>query len=86
MADCVACTIRIFYFQEAKNEDLFSKLKSDKEYLIFKGKDINLKLREAVDESGEKQFVAKIVDGYDETILKQDRLLPHIENQMISNL
>ena len=30
--------------------------------MIFKGKDINLKLREAVDESGEKQFVAKIVD------------------------
>ena len=30
--------------------------------MIFKGKDINLKLREAIDESGEKQFVAKIVD------------------------
>ena len=38
------------------------KLKADKEYLIFKGKDINIKLKEPIDESGEKQFVAKIVD------------------------
>ena len=42
-------------------------IKSDKEYLIFKGKDINLKLKEPVDESGEKQFVAKIVD-FDENV------------------
>ena len=50
------------YYLEVSTPGIERKLKSDKEYLIFKGKDINLKLKEAVDESGEKQFVAKIVD------------------------
>jgi ribosome maturation factor RimP len=42
------------------------KLKSEKEYLIFEGKDILLKLKNGIDETYEKQFVCKIVD-YDET-------------------
>ena len=41
------------------------KLKSDKEYLIFVGKDIQIKLKNGIDETYEKQFVCKIVD-YDE--------------------
>ena len=50
------------YYLEVSSPGMERKIKSDKEYLIFKGKDINLKLKEPVDESGEKQFVAKIVD------------------------
>ncbi len=41
------------------------KLKSDKEYLIFVGKDIQIKLKNGIDDTYEKQFVCKIVD-YDE--------------------
>ncbi len=50
------------YYLEVSSPGMERKLKSDKEYLIFKGKDINIKLKIPVDESGEKQFVAKIVD------------------------
>lgn len=38
------------------------KLKSEKEYLIFQGKDILIKLKNGIDETYEKQFVCKIVD------------------------
>ena len=30
--------------------------------IVIKGKDINVKLKSPIDESGEKQFVVKIVD------------------------
>ena len=50
------------YNLEVSSPGLERKLKSTKEYLIFKGRDINLKLHESIDESGEKQFVVKIVD------------------------
>ncbi len=50
------------YYLEVSSPGVERKLKADKEYLIFKGKDINIKLKEPVDESGEKQFVVKIVD------------------------
>ena len=54
--------IPVKYYLEVSSPGVERKIKSDKEYLIFKGKDISLKLKEAVDDSGEKQFVAKIVD------------------------
>ena len=47
---------------EVSSPGIERKIKSEKEYLIFKGKDITLKLKQPIDESGEKQFVAKIVD------------------------
>ena len=50
------------YYLEVSSPGVERKIKSEKEYLLFKGKDINLKLKQPVDESGEKQFVAKIVD------------------------
>ena len=62
LSDFLEELIPFKYYLEVSTPGIERKLKSDKEYLIFKGKDINLKLREAVDESGEKQFVAKIVD------------------------
>lgn len=62
LSDFLEELIPFKYYLEVSTPGIERKLKSDKEYLIFKGKDINLKLKEAVDESGEKQFVAKIVD------------------------
>ena len=50
------------YNLEVSSPGLERKIKSDKEYLIFKGRDINIKLKESIDESNEKQFVGKIVD------------------------
>ena len=47
---------------EISSPGLERKLKSPKEYLIFKGRDILLKLKNGIDDTYEKQFVAKIVD------------------------
>lgn len=50
------------FYLEVSSPGIERKLKSDKEYVIFRGKDIFLKLKNAIDDSYEKQFVAKIVD------------------------
>ena len=47
---------------EISSPGLERKLKAPKEYLIFKGRDILLKLKNGIDDTYEKQFVAKIVD------------------------
>mgnify|MGYP002627198917 CR=1 FL=1 len=65
LSDFLEELIPFKYYLEISSPGIERKLKSDKEYLIFKGKDINIKLKEPIDSSGEKQFVAKIVD-YDE--------------------
>ena len=62
LSDFLEELIPFKYNLEVSSPGLERKLKSDKEYLIFKGRDINIKLKESIDESGEKQFVAKIVD------------------------
>ena len=51
---------------EISSPGLERKLKTDKEFLIFEGKDILIKLKNGIDETYEKQFVCKIVD-FDET-------------------
>ncbi len=66
LSDFLEELIPFKYYLEVSSPGVERKIKSDKEYLIFNGKDINLKLKEPVDESGEKQFVAKIVD-FDES-------------------
>ncbi|MCD7740377.1 MAG: ribosome maturation factor RimP [Candidatus Gastranaerophilales bacterium] len=50
------------YYLEVSSPGVERKIKSNKEYLIFKGKNIIIKLKEPVDESNEKQFVAEIID------------------------
>ena len=62
LSDFLEELIPFKYYLEVSSPGIERKIKSDKEYLIFKGKDINLKLKSPVDESGEKQFVAKIVN------------------------
>ena len=65
LSDFLEELIPFKYYLEVSSPGVERKLKSTKEYLIFKGKDINIKLKEPIDESGEKQFVVKIVD-YDD--------------------
>ena len=62
LSDFLEELIPFKYYLEVSSPGMERKLKSNKEYIIFKGKDIQLKLKEPVDESGEKQFVVKIVD------------------------
>ena len=82
LSDFLEELIPFKYYLEVSSPGLERKLKSTKEYLIFKNKDINIKLKEPIDESGEKQFVAKIIDYDDNTGLtvytykdKQERLI-----------
>ncbi len=62
LSDFLEELIPFKYFLEVSSPGIERKLKSTKEYIIFKGKDINLKLKEVQEEINEKQFVAKIVD------------------------
>ncbi|MDD3237834.1 MAG: hypothetical protein PHV37_07025 [Candidatus Gastranaerophilales bacterium] len=57
--------IPVKYHLEISSPGIERKLKADKEFKIFIDKDISLKLKNAIDDSLEKQFVAKIV-GFDE--------------------
>ena len=50
------------YYLEISSPGVERKLKSEKEYIVFKGKSINLKLKKPLNENEEKQFVCKIVD------------------------
>jgi ribosome maturation factor RimP len=53
------------YYLEVSSPGLERKLKSDREFLIFKGKNIILKLNSGVGENQEKVFKVQILD-YDE--------------------
>ena len=67
--------IPVKFYLEVSSPGLDRKLKSDREYIIFQGKIINLKLKSLVDGIEEKQFLAKILDFDSEkgvTVLKLD--------------
>lgn len=54
--------IPVKFYLEVSSPGLDRKLKSDKEYIIFQGKTINLKLKSLIDGLQEKQFICKILD------------------------
>lgn len=62
------------YYLEVSSPGLERKLKSDREYTFFQGKNILLKLKSGVDETQEKVFKAKIIDFSDKEGLKVLRL------------
>ena len=62
LSDFLEELIPFKYNLEVSSPGVERKIKSDKEYLIFKGKDINLKLKNSINELSEKQFVARIED------------------------
>lgn len=62
------------YYLEVSSPGLERKLKSDREYLLFQGQNIILKLKSGVGESEEKVFKAKILDFSEQDGLKVLRL------------
>ena len=65
LSDFLEELIPFKYNLEVSSPGLERKIKSEKEFIIFNGKDINIKLKELVDGCDEEQFVGKIVD-YDD--------------------
>ena len=53
------------YNLEVSSPGLDRKIKSEKEYIIFAGKNIDIKIKNPIDESGDKHFKAKLL-GLDE--------------------
>lgn len=73
--------IPIKYYLEVSSPGLDRKLKSDKEFIIYQGKIINLKLKSFVDGLEDKQFLCKILDFDPErglTVEKSDDNTTHI--------
>lgn len=62
------------YYLEVSSPGLERKLKSDREYLLFQGQNIILKLKSGVGEKEEKIFKAKILDFSEQDGLKVLRL------------
>ena len=50
------------YYLEVSSPGLDRKLKSEKEYIIFKGHDVLVKLKSLIDETPLKTFEAKLLD------------------------
>ncbi len=50
------------YYLEVSSPGLDRKFKSEKEYIIFKGHDVIIKLKNAIDEINEKTLSAKLID------------------------
>lgn len=61
--------IDVPYYLEISSPGLDRKLKSPKEYIIFKGNDVKIKLKQAL-EDGTKTFSAKLLDYAPQTGLK----------------
>jgi len=62
------------YYFEVSSPGLERKLKTDKEYIIFRDQNIILKLKSGIDENEEKVFKAKILDFSETEGLKVLRL------------
>ena len=67
------------YYLEVSSPGLERKLKSNREYLLFQGKNIILKLKSGVGENEDKFFKAKILDFSEPEGLKVLRLEDEIE-------
>lgn len=50
------------FYLEVSSPGLDRKLKSDKEFIIFQGKIIDLKLKSQIEETEQKHFLCKILD------------------------
>lgn len=62
------------YYLEVSSPGLDRKLKSDREFLLFQGQNIDLKLKSGIDENEEKSFKAKILNFSESDGLKVLRL------------
>lgn len=73
------------YYLEVSSPGLERKLKSDKEYLIFIGKNISIKLKEPLEGESEAIFKANLID-YDEA--KRNIFIKRLndDKEMVLNL
>lgn len=62
LSDFLDELIPVKYYLEVSSPGLDRKLKSDKEYCIFQGKTITLKLKKPVDNTEERNLICKIID------------------------
>jgi ribosome maturation factor RimP len=62
LSDFLDELIPVKYYLEVSSPGLDRKIKSDKEYVIFNGKTINLKLKKPLEGTEIKQLLAKIKD------------------------
>lgn len=62
------------FYLEVSSPGLERKLKSDREYLLFQGKNIILKLKSGIGDNEDKVFKAKIIDFSEADGLKVQRL------------
>lgn len=74
--------IPVPYYLEVSSPGLDRKLKSSKEYIIFKGKEATVKLKKPLEEGGSKTFDVEIID-YKKPELKVRILLS--EEELIIN-
>ena len=54
--------IPVKYYLEISSPGVERKLKSEREFLVFRGKEITLKLKNGIDDTLDKQFIAEIID------------------------
>ena len=60
------------YFLEVSSPGLDRKFKSEKEYIIFKGHEVIIKLKNSIEELKEKTFEAKLLDYNESFGIKVD--------------
>jgi len=69
------------YYLEVSSPGLDRKIKSEKEYILFKGLKAILKLKEEIDETKEKKISGKIIDyqkGIGLKFLKENTNIEHL--------
>jgi len=88
--DCLNGLIPVIYYLEISSPGADRTLKSPKEYELFKGKTIKIKLRQPLEKGGERVFMAKIVDYQHNGILRvkltTNKEELEIENSNISSI
>lgn len=67
LSDFLDELIPVKYYLEVSSPGLDRTLKSNREFLIFQGREIVLKLKNSIDETNLKKFTAKILD-FDENL------------------
>ena len=73
--------VPVKFYLEVSSPGLDRKLKSDKEFIIFNGKTIDLKLKSLIEGTDQKHFLCKILDFDVEkglTVLKLDEIKEYI--------
>ena len=63
------------YYLEISSPGVEKKLKSEKEYIVFNGKSIDLKLKKPLNENEEKHFICRIVEDRTKIIAAMSSIL-----------